>query len=141
MCFSIYKVLDSSQLLKDQDDVLNSDKVACLVKDDHLHMISVSSPPNNILHKIYEKTQLKPHMTEERALLNDRCLIPRELKMAHLLSSNNLFFIGERQMANLVLTGASMIEGMYNALWLNERSIFEYPQVRKIEWPIGFWLS
>ena len=117
----------------DEHDLLTSQKTACMMKDDQLHNMVTSSPTiKNTLYKVYERTKLRPDMTKERAILEtERCLVTRQHKMFYLLCSTNFVFIGERLMANLCLAAASMIEGIFKAAWLNERTIYEYRQVRK----------
>ena len=82
-------VVNTDDLIKDKNDVLNTRKLACILKDDQLHSMIVSSPTKNILGRIYEKTKLRPDMVNERAILEgDRCLSGREPKMASLITSD-----------------------------------------------------
>ena len=46
------------------------------------------------MHKLFEKSQLRPDMVEEaKVLRKDRCLIERDSSMIPLLNSQNLFLL------------------------------------------------
>ena len=82
-------MVDTSQLIKNKQDLLSTKKVACMVENEQMMNLIISSPTKNILSRIfYEKTRLRPDMVEERAIFGiDRCLLSRQpemIKVKHL---------------------------------------------------------
>ena len=125
------QVVDTSQLVKDEQDIISTSKVACMLKDDQLHSLIVSSRTKNVLRRIFhEKTRLRPDMARERAILeNDRCLLPSDyVKITKIIQISDVFLVGERTLANLLLTSLSMLEGLLKKLWIPEK-IYEYNNV------------
>ena len=130
-----FEVIDTSHLIKNVRDIFSSQKVACLLNNDQLHNMMVSSAPNSVLRRMYERTKLRTDMVRERQSLgSNRCLITRQPAMIDLFSSN-IFILGERKMAALFATASSFIKGVFNRIWLNEKesSIFEFNQVKKFD--------
>ena len=121
------QVVDTSQLVKNEQDIFSTSKVACMLKQDQLHNMIGSSSTKNILSRIlYEKTRLRPDMAKERELLkSDHCLAERSPKLLSLFSSDNFFFVGERNMFHIFLTAFSLVDGFFNKLWIAEK-IYEY---------------
>ena len=119
-------MVDTSQLIKDEHDIFSSRRVACILENDQLHNMIISSPTKNILSRIFqEKTRLGPDMTKERELFEgENCLISRDYKMTQLFSSE-IFLVGERHTADLLMSTFEGFEGIFNKLWISE-TIYEY---------------
>ena len=102
-----------------------------MLKDDQLHSMIVSSSTKNVLWRIFhEKTRLRPDMARERAILeNDRCLLPSDyVKITKIMQISDIFIVGERTIANILLPSLYMLEGIFKKLWIPEK-IYEYNQV------------
>lgn len=126
--FSVFQVVNTSQLIKDDQDLFSSQKVACFIEEEHLTSLIASAPSKNVLTRVFnEKTWLPPGMTKERHILkSDRCLMKRNPSIYSLFNSN-FYLIGERSSANYVLAISFMFERLFKKLWINERAISEYP--------------
>lgn len=123
-------MVDTSQLIKNERDIFTSKKVACILLNEQLHNLIVSSPTKNILWRIFERTRLRPDMTREREILGgERCLFTRSPDMFQLLRSD-IFLVGERSAANLLFSAFYMAENLLNKLWFNENiKLYEYNKV------------
>ena len=87
--YILFQVVDTSQLIKDEHDIFNSPRMACMVKGNQLDQMISSSPVKGTLFKIYnEKTKLRPEMKKERELLDgDRCWLGRDPKVCFYTAS------------------------------------------------------
>ena len=63
---------------------------------------------------------------EKEALKKDRCLLVVKFEMIKVLSTE-VYLVGQKGVANLLL--ASLIEGIFHKLWLNQRHVYEFSQV------------
>lgn len=123
--------MDTSQLLKDEQDIFSSPKVACFLKNDQLHSMVISTQVKNILSRIFaEKTFFRADMLEERALLGDRCLFTSDfIKIAKIIQDSDVFMLGEGTLMNMLMAGMSLLEGVFKKMWLNEKPLYEYNHV------------
>ena len=83
-------VVDTSQLVKNADDILSSPKIVCMLEHEPLMtMILSSHNKQSVLWRVYEKTRLRPGMAIERLALNnrDRCLVNGDTYLSRLLKS------------------------------------------------------
>ena len=128
-------VVDTTHLIRNERDIFNSRKVACLLQDGQVYNLILSSPTKNILTKIFhEKTQLRPDMQRERAILQkSQCLLFRNPKVFQVLNSD-VFFVAELTLAHLMLGMTSLLNKVFNSLWISEESIFEYNLVSRLDW-------
>lgn len=79
----------------------------------------MSSPKNNNLWKLYQRTRLRPDMAFERELIGgDRCLLKNDPKMAAVMNSG-VFVVIDRTAGNLLLTVLQMFPGAFRKAWIN----------------------
>ena len=126
----LVQVVNTSQLIKDDFDLLNNQKVACFLEDEHLTSTITNSPSKNVLTRVFnEKTWLREDMKKEREMLKSgRCMLSRNPSISALLDSD-VYFIGERSLANYLLANPIFFKSLFKKLWVNERAIAEYPLV------------
>ena len=105
--------------------------VACVIANEQMSNMITSSPVKNLLSRVYyNKTLLRPDMLKERELFNgDHCWISKELQKMLPLLESDVFLLAERKIANLLLSIPIIVDQIPKRIWLNERSIFEYPLV------------
>lgn len=89
-----------------------------------------NSPAGSILSKIYEKTKFRPDMVKERAILpnKDRCFVYQDYKMVNLLTSDQIFMIGGRSMANIFMGLSFMADRFFKKVWISQ-SLYDFNQV------------
>lgn len=123
-------MVDTSQLIKNTEDVLATSKVACLLENDEIAKIAASLPRKSILSKIYyDKTRLRPNMNRERQLLGqERCLIQRNPKLLSLLDID-AYFVSEKTQLNLVMASALMFSEERRRLWIYGKDLYSYNRV------------
>lgn len=119
----VFQVVDTSQLIKNEQEILKTPKVACFWKNGLLYERIENSPAKSILGMIYEKTRLKPEMEKERQMLGDRCLLSLDLKMLKLAISKDVFLLGEQDAANLLFSAAYLVRGVFTKAWILESGI------------------
>ena len=119
-------MIDSSQLIKDERDILRTNRVGCMIRDQVYHII-LHSPTNSFLGRIFEKTRLRPEMEKERKILGgNRCLMTQNpMAMAELIRSD-FFIMGSRSNANTGLVTFKMLDGFFKSLWLLAKPVHEY---------------
>lgn len=75
-------IVDTSDLVKNSHDLLNTDKVLCWTKQNTEVNLALSLPKSAILSRLYyEKSNFKKSQKEEKALLSDKCLLGRDLNL------------------------------------------------------------
>lgn len=127
----LLQVVDTSQLIKNENEILSTRKVACMGKNDQLVNMIISSPTKNIMWRIFhEKTRLRPDMVKEREILeDDRCLLARNLeKLEKILKSTRIYLIADRRMIDLVLASSFIFENNIKKLWISQQ-LYEYNKV------------
>ena len=130
----LVQVVNTSLLIKDMDDLLSTQKIACLMKaEPSTHMIA-SMPRNSVLFKVYnEKTRLGEDKIKEREVIkSDRCLLetdPRIFDRAYSIFDLDAFILSERKISSIVLVNAYLFKAFFDKIWLNNRAFFEYAQV------------
>ena len=127
----LLQVVDTSQLIKNENEILSTRKVACMGKNDQLVNMIISSPTKNIMWRIFhEKTRLRPDMVKEREILeDDRCLLARNLeKLEKILKSTRIYLIADRRMIDLVLASSFIFENNIKKLWISQ-PLYEYNKV------------
>lgn len=124
------KVVDTTQLIKDNREIFTTHRTACMVANDELTSLAASSP-NNILHKIYsEKTYLPDYLLEERTIMGgSRCIMPRTLKLVRLLESDGIYLVIEQGLGSLVLASSFLAGNTVKRLWVNGKNLYAYPKV------------
>lgn len=88
-------IIDTSDILKNEYDILkNKERIHCYLHGETELQISINSPKNTVLHKIYyEKSLFHKYQNEERKLLeDDRCIMKKTFSMVKLAQSK-VFFI------------------------------------------------
>lgn len=89
----------------------------------------LTSPSENVLTRIYSKTRLTADMPKDRYLFaEDRCLLNREITKMKKILEKDIFVIGGRRTADLVLTMIFLFEDIFKKLFISD-SIYNYPQV------------
>ena len=131
--FFLLQVVDTSRLIKDDNEMFTTEKTACLLKDGQIHAMITSSPNRDVLSRIfYEKTLLKPEMEMERKMLGEeRCLIGRNIPMTKLLeaSLDDFFLVMQRQTRNTLLGSSFLLGRVFKMMWISEKKVYEYPKV------------
>ena len=125
-------MVDTSQLIKDERDILSTWKVACVLENGQLYNQAVSSrDKKNIISKIfYEKTRLRSDMAKERNILGgDRCLLSKDPTKISKLLNSDVYLVAERNLADFFLSGTFLVSGALKKLWISESRIFEYKKV------------
>lgn len=123
------QVIDTSDLVKDDKDVFSTSKTACILRDSESFSMIISSPAGSILRKLYEKTRLRPDPVKERETLgSDRCLITRDPFQVTNLGKLNVFFVGEKKLADFGFASSSL-EGIDYKFWVSKKPIHEYNHV------------
>lgn len=93
-------------------------------------MITSLPSKKNLLSRIFERTRLKPGTPDRvrEAVGGDRCLLTRGARVTE-LPLFNLFFVGERKAADVLLVVASMIQELLHKVWISDRTLYEYSRV------------
>lgn len=122
-------VIDTSKLIKTEEEIFKSDKVACFIDGEQEMNIAKSPNANNLLSKIYnKKTYLRSDMVKERKMLNkDRCLIKKDTSMFDLFQSD-IFNIGSQVFFDFLLLYQSQLD-LIKKIWLSDQKIMEYDLV------------
>ena len=125
-------MVDVSQLIKDERDILSTQKLACIVKDEAVHNLILSSPPESLLGRIYEKSRLRPEMAHEKAILNrDHCVVGEAFLITKLMFSD--VFIAEIKSTMDIFFAASYgFGGIFKKLWISEKPIHEFRMVAEL---------
>ena len=120
------QVVDTSQLVKDKQDLLSTQKVVCIFKKGLLHNLASSSSKNSLLRKIYyEKSRLRPEMKMLRELYGDRCWVTLDRKIMQLVLANGIYVLGPKDVGNLLMSIGSLVKSFFTKVWLIEK-IYEY---------------
>lgn len=122
-------MVDTSQLIKDENDLVSTPKVACILKNGLMYKQILSSPENSILGKIYAKTQLRPEMVKERQLFGDRCLFGFNIEMLKLAGSKDIFILGENDNGVLLWSASSMLKSFFNKVWMLQDKVYRHNSV------------
>lgn len=93
-------------------------------------MITSLPTKKNLLSRIFERTRLKPGTPDRvrHAVGGDRCLLARGARVTE-LPLFNLFFVGERKAADVLLAVASMMQELLHKVWISDRTLYEYSRV------------
>ena len=117
-------MVDTSELVIDEEDAFRSRRVACVLGTGQLASLIAATPNKNVLWRLYhEKTRLREDMESERQLLGkDNCWITDDPNMFQLLKADG-FALGERNVKNFLIS----IPGTFVdvGLFCNNR-IYEY---------------
>lgn len=105
--------MDTSNLIKNEQDLLATTRVACLFSSEEISNLVGGAPQKSILWRAYhEKMRLRADMVYERTILNsDRCVIPRDSKVLGLLESD-FFILAERNQGNLFMASSFLLQGI-----------------------------
>ena len=122
-------MVDTSQLIKNRDDIFRADRVACFV-DQEQEMNIIQSSKNlqkSLLSKIFhEKTFFSEDMVPERQLLKrDRCFVKRDFSLLNLIKSPHVFFVCSQTIMDFILVLISMLE-KGTSLWISEEIVQQY---------------
>lgn len=131
--FLRFQVVDTSQLIKSEQQIRSTTRTACILKNGLLYERVTSSPEKSFLGKIFEKTKFGPEMKEEQKLFGERCLLTFDMSnesmytnMLKLASSPYVFMVGEQDAAHLVMSTISLLRGYFKKAWVLEDAIYPY---------------
>ena len=119
-------MVDTSHLIKNEENILSTPKTACILKNGLLYNRLASSSAKSILGKIFEKTRLRPEMKDEQEILGDRCLLTFNSNMLKLIVSENVFLVEEQDTGYGLFSAAYLIRGVFTKIWMLEDSVYSH---------------
>ena len=138
-------ILDTSFLVKNNEDLLKTEKTFCWTKEGAEQIIAMSLPRQAVLSKLfYEKSFFRSNQREkEQFVKGDKCLIERKLADLRLVGSPEQLFVASESEGLLfgqrISTGLALVKPYLlslntlhlniNKFWLLDRNLFEYQLV------------
>lgn len=104
---------------------MHTKRVHCFISDETELKISVNSPKNSILFRIYdEKSKFtEGYEFEQGTVKNERCIMKKSMAMS-VLSESRVFFVLTKVTAYFLLLFFSHF-GIVNKIWQSTEPIFE----------------
>lgn len=125
-------MVDTSQLIKERNDIFTSDMVACFIENEQITNLIASSPTSVLSRILSEKSILRPDMAKERELVgSSRCVLDRDPKLFKLMQSD-VFLFTEKKFLDLSLAIPLFADGLPKRLWLKKSGIYSYNLVSAV---------
>ena len=122
----LVQVVDTSELIKNEEDIFSTNRVACFLKDEQEMKIAESSATNNLLTRIFrERTLFRTDQEKEKKILGtDRCILEINERIGWLTNSQ-IFLIASKLHLSYLVALTNGLELARN-LWISSQTIHQF---------------
>lgn len=127
--FLSMQVVDTSELIQNEESIFSTQWIACLAKDQQEMKIAQSSTTNNLLTRIFrERTFFREAQKREKAIVGtDRCILDINESAMGLASSQIFVLASEVHLAFMVAFSEGL--NIAKSLWISNEPVHEFSLV------------